>query len=112
MDVGEVVPRPSRDMPVALPRAHRKEQAEAKASDYIVETSPMVVESERDHYKAVQRVTMKKEDKQVGHCVTSVFHAQFGLTRSKCCFSCNFENQYEYVQNAHVRSVKFEPFAP
>ena len=64
MDIQKVIPKPSPEMP-ALPRAQRQEQAEAKASDYITETTPVVVESEEGHYKAVQRVTMKKETKQV-----------------------------------------------
>lgn len=64
MDIKDVIPKPSREMP-ALPRAQRQEQAEAKASDYITETSPVVVQSEEGHYQAVQRVTMKKETKQV-----------------------------------------------
>ena len=73
MDIKEVIPKPTPEMP-ALPRAQRQEQAEAKASDYITETSPVVVETEEGHYKAVQRVTMKREAKQVGTCFSRKIH--------------------------------------
>ncbi len=102
MDIKEVIPKPSREMPVAIPRALRQEQAEAKASDYIIETSPMVVESEQDHYKAVQRVTMKKEDKQVRN--TPVLQTTQKLTptfKTHCCLGLENTESINPIQHPH-----------